>query len=48
MVLVWQRSIGRAITKMLDALAFEWEEVMPVAWRRGTRRQDKWSPDLSG
>jgi hypothetical protein len=32
----------RAIAEMLNALTWEWEDVAPVAWRRGSRRQDKW------
>jgi hypothetical protein len=32
----------RVIAEMLNSLTWEWEEAVPVAWRRGSRRQDKW------
>jgi CRISPR-associated endoribonuclease Cas6 len=32
----------RAMAGMLNALTWEWEDVVPVAWHRGSRRQDKW------
>lgn len=34
----------RAVAKMLHALSWEWEEVAPVAWRRGSLRQNKLIP----